>query len=400
MKKIHFPFKKTIFLLSVLLFLIRNLSAADLARTIFHQPLTSRKLPTLNSTSSKISRSTSLPIHPSDFQQLPRTFMQGPVTSNVSRFKFELANKNDCEELFDIFEDIKNNHPDDATKLVIFPPQSRRKILNHLISLERIWVVRDMGENADERKDGNIDNPGEIISFVKLYPITNQSDLEEILSQEIKPKMPWQQTAVPIEQKIYDFPDSIINYRYFENIAYLIEHPSACTSPQCQTPQPESPFPEQSYHSIDGSRCYIYYGMAFTKRKYRGKGFNFLLQLAALSKILPMLVEYILTHQNSEVCYTFGQVVKSTGPLRAFATFAKALKIALNQRDDSSIKIHYAGYSTFKPYFTENEFGRLMKCSFADPRSVPGVGRIFSFKLPYPLYNPPLEGSFLDYQTP
>ena len=300
----------------------------------------------------------------------------GFVAINESRYKFELASIDDVDELISIYDEIEGDaaRSEDAKKIVIYPREVRRDIILNSLMKRRIFVIRDT------------ENRHKIISFLKMFLIWNLEELSTILSQEIKPILaPWSHPFL-LRKKTYIIPSRKLDQASFDNIFYVVEHPSslevAAPSPAAATPYSLSPILGIT-DEIDEKAAYIYYGGAYTAVGYRGNRFNSLLQQAALKELLPQIISHITSHDGSAVHYLFGQVdanASSKSPLRAFATFVKALKRGLRQYDNDDIKIYSSEYTSCKPHFYM-EGRELRKAASDDPRSMTGIGKILRFDL-------------------
>lgn len=296
-------------------------------------------------------------------------------------YKFELASTDDVEELCAIYEDIETNYPNDAEKIVIYPREVRREKLLDVLVKNRVFVIRDLEANK-------------IISFLTMYLVDDCDELDLKLSQEIRPIVEPVGHPVLVRKENFRLPYRKLNQSLFDNIFYNIKHPSLCIAPP-QSPASRSPFPQppllEDYGSVYDGGAYIYYGGAYTCNGYRGLGFNSLAQQAALRSMLPNLIKYIRRNRCPHVNYILGQVdanVTSMNPLRAFATFAKTLERDLwpdrtpPKWSLGSVKICYSEYTSLKPYFYVED-GKLLKARASDARSIPGVGKIIRFNIPW-----------------
>lgn len=194
--------------------------------------------------------------------------------------EFRQATCGDIDEICGLYEKFTN---DDYQKLVVFPPQIRREKIAETITHNKLFVAYD---------DNNI------VGFVKLFPIENVHENQNILSEEL----------------------SLNQIPLFNGSGILTEKVIGEYSQQLEFSEPHISEAERSSLIAGAADClYIYYGGAYTIPEYRNSCINSQLIHFALANIVQ---SQYLQKRFSHIAMIYGQVEANQhkqGMIRIFA---------------------------------------------------------------------------------
>ncbi len=217
---------------------------------------------------------------------------------------------------------------DDKHKLVVFPKQVRSNILGKAIRQGRLWIAREK-------------NKGPIVSFLKMYLVEDQEELQGILRDEIR-------CVNTLEHKVT--PDTVGYYTTASlGVVYKFD----------EKPEFRSARIKFKWHP---KQTYIYFGSTYTVEDYRGVGVSTALERFAMEQIKQSVIDDIKLNNSTQLFYIYG-VVKdnenSLGRVRVFSEFShRYVKLKLRLVDpaiddyfEQATTVRFYRYPAFKPVF-------------------------------------------------
>ena len=262
-----------------------------------------------------------------------------------------LACTRDCNEIVALIDTFSD---DDKAKLFVLPEQVRDFYIADAIKKERIWVARCNNE---------------IISFIKLYIVTDPAELDKILVDELRCKG---SNNKLLKKGIFDTAVSFSGggFNDFERPTFT-----------------KNKIKKYNHESDD---IYIYCGFTFTKEGYRGKSISSMLERSALealgAKLISKLQEkYTKNGSYPSVFYIYGLVNANEGRLasvRIFSDFAYRyvyLKLGIQPLNIGFQKLFYYQYKAYKPSFQMDDDNRLQQ--LPDDEANEGMGCLLCLEL-------------------
>lgn len=245
-------------------------------------------------------------------------------------YEYKQAQLEDVPQLLDI---ISNEAIHESKKIVILPEKFREMALCGAIKKGRIFVAKDQDK---------------IVSYKKLFLITDEAEKDDILYNEIRALG---HTAQCTYAGVIDENDSFV-------IGSTVKQVSPYTT------------------------C-IYNGADFTRVAYRGKGINHKLMAAALAVINNQVRESMKKHACNTVTMLYGITEENAGPKpgvvpdrtpsisRSFKEFVRTL-----ENNDNPVTLQHYRYRAFMPTFDPKSD---VLQPLPDDKSVPGFGCSLSY---------------------
>lgn len=281
------------------------------------------------------------------------TFFCSTLSSLYSDIAYRMAKFNDISQLLKLHEIIEDDR-DDSSKLVILPKEIREANLRETISRGRLFVA--------------INTEGEVISFLKLYLIESETELTELLKNELR--------CIPDD---YNTPPQLMS------LTQCNPQTDDPTFTPCR-PDYEDNFIKQSQLSFEQTerQTFIYYGGAYTKSEERKKGHGSFLLKHAFSCIREKIVKNIRIKSSTALVLAYGQVIKNqenTLMRRAFAKEIPEIQAAMTLRANRMITfLHYVYKAPMPAFIFDGDHLIQLPDPESDERD--GRGNLIVYEIP------------------
>ncbi len=270
--------------------------------------------------------------------------------SSENKYTFRQA----CEQdLLELLELINTQAIHDKNKIVILPKKFREMILKKTIGSGRLFVALD-----ENRK---------IVGYKKLFLITDESEKQAILQDEIR-------CLAGGVKKYSGFIDESFNFR-------------------------QESRQEDNKDILDADKFYdvcIYNGGDYTLPQSRDQGINSKLTDASLRYLKPIILDYLKAKNANKVSMFYGITDENSGDFpghkndrtvsisKSFIKFIKSLKDSdLKGFDFEDIVLKYKRYQAFMPTF-DPESTEL--APLPDDQSISGNGCVLTYEFQERIY--------------
>lgn len=281
------------------------------------------------------------------------TFFCTTFSTLYSDISYRMAKFSDISQLLKLHETIEENR-DDSSKLVILPKEIRETSLRETISRGRLFVA--------------INTECEVISFLKLYLIESETELTELLKNELR--------CIPDD---YNTPPQLMS------LTQCNPQTDDPTFTPCRTDY-EDNLINQSQLSFEQTehQTFIYYGGAYTKLQERKKGHGSFLLKHAFSCIREKIVKNIRIKTAAALVLAYGQVIanqENTLMRRAFAKEIPEIQAAMTLRANRMITFsHYVYKAPMPAFIFESEHLIQLPDPESDERD--GRGNLIVYQIP------------------
>jgi hypothetical protein len=273
---------------------------------------------------------------------LMTTLFSMPTDLHKSTITYEQATEADIDALMELYCTFT---ADDYHKLLVLPAPFHHAFVLHALRAGRIFVARDT--RLHESKN--------IIAFIKLFIVTDATERQSILHDELRLCNEKGQINTPLCTSQYEI-DTAFGY-------------AASILPE--------PRPAKALDEV--SPLLVYYGGAFTLHHYRDQGINSGLEQFAINHIMPQLVAAAIELNATSVAYTFGVVKANAGGtarLRSCTYLTTQLAAALDYTlpKDGKLQLTQQACHAFKPTFYTDDKGALAVRPDNDEQTQAGAG--------------------------